>query len=103
MLWTLLAWISFGFMIWYTWSGIAIIAAAPRANLSMLWMVGVWQLVCAIGAFLVWRSALADTLTFGAIIGLILAASNPLLWKLGFIGKRLHSHGVRLGTILMFR
>ena len=103
MLWTLLAWIAFGLLLWYGWSAIALLRAASRSRLNMLWLVGAWQAVSALGAFLVWRSALLDTLTFGGIIGLILAASNPLLWSLGKVSARLKLHGVRLGDALMFR
>lgn len=103
MLWTLLTLAAIVLMIWYAWSGVALLKAASVNGLSMLWIVGLWQLVSAVAAFFVWRSAAAETLTLNGIIGLIIAATNPVLWSLGHVAVRLRQHGIRLGDVLMLR
>lgn len=103
MLWTILAWVAFAAMVWYGWSAFALLRAASKQRLNMLWIVGFWQLVSAIGALLLFRSVLGDTLTFGGILGLIIAGSNPVLWTLGGVRNRLLGHGVRVNEVMMLR
>lgn len=102
-MWSLLAWAAFGLMVWYGWSGFALLRAATKNRLDMLWLVGAWQALSAIGALLVWRNGLAGGLSFGGIVGLVLVAANPLLWTLGKVRSRLLGHGVRMGNLLTLK
>ncbi|HEY1013522.1 MAG TPA: hypothetical protein VGE07_12505 [Herpetosiphonaceae bacterium] len=102
-MWSLLAWVAFGLMVWYGWSGFALLRAATKNRLDMLWLVGAWQVVSAIGALLVWRNALAGSLSFFGVVGLILAGVNPVLWALGNVRGRLLGHGVRIGNLLTLK
>ncbi len=103
MLWTLLAWAAFIAMLWYGWSAIALIRAALNNGFQMLWIVALWQAASAVAALVIWRAALVEVLSVGAIIGLLIAASNPFLWALGNVANRLRSHGLRMGRMLRFQ
>ena len=91
-MWGLLAWVAFGLMVWYGWSGFALLRAATKNRLDMLWLVGAWQVVSAIGALLVWRNALAGSLSFFGIVGLVLVLSANKLAHL-FGQEGVYSNG----------
>ena len=102
-MWTLLALVAFALMVWYGWSGYALLREASRTRLNMLWLVGAWQAVSALGALFVFSNALDGSLSLLGIIGLVIAGGNPVLWTLGNVRARLLSHGVRMGNLLTLK
>lgn len=103
MLWTILAWLGFFAMLWLGWNGIAFIRAGLNRAGNIAMIVGVWRLIAAIGAFLVWRMGLGGTFTTLGIIGLALVFFDPVFWVLGNVANRLKAEGVRVADILRFK
>ena len=101
MIWTVLHLIGWIALLWFLWSAVATLRGALQGKLSMLWMIGIWQLVGAVGAW--WVATAPNEFSLGVIIGLILIALNPVFWTLGNVSNRLLSHGIRLGELMMFR
>ena len=102
-MWTLLAWVAFGSLVWFGWSAFALLRAATKNRLNLLWLVGGWQAAAALGALLLWNSALGGGLSFWGIVGLALVAINALFWMLGNVRNRLIQHGVRMGSLLTLK
>ena len=102
-MWSILAWAAFAAMLWFGWSAFALLRIAGKSKMNMVWLIGFWQLAAALGAFLVWRNGLGASLSFGGIVGLIIAGSNPLLWALGNVRNRLMSQGIRMNEVLALR
>lgn len=103
MIWTLLAWLGFLGLLGFGWVAVASLRGAMQCRASMLWLLGAWTGLSALGGLLVWRAALLETWSFSLWIGLALAAIAPIAWTLGNVGKRLQAHGIKLGNLLKFR